>query len=89
MLDADELVASAEEAALNHLSHAERRAAVAAALTYLSPGQRTVLERRYLQDMSIQEAAASMNLTTGAVKTMTYRATQAATRRLAPLRGVA
>ncbi|MFF2522484.1 sigma-70 family RNA polymerase sigma factor [Streptomyces liangshanensis] len=89
MFDADEVVASAEEAALDHLSRAERRAAVATALAFLSPGQRAVLERRYLQDMSVQEAAASMNTTTGAVKTMTYRAMQAATGRLAPLRGAA
>lgn len=89
MLDADELVESAEQSALEQLVATQTRVAVKDALKLLTAPQRATLELRYLRDMSIQETADSMGLTVGAVKTMTYRAMRAASRRLAPMRGAA
>ncbi|KIF67565.1 hypothetical protein HY68_01250 [Streptomyces sp. AcH 505] len=85
----DRTVGSAEEVALVELVHADLATSLRSALERLTPGQRTVLRRRFLEEQSIQEAADSMSLTPGAVKTMTYRAMRSVEHSLADLRGAA
>jgi RNA polymerase sigma-70 factor (ECF subfamily) len=47
------------------------------ALTRLSPEQREVLVRRYLDDQSLEETAGDMGKNAGAIKALAYRATRA------------
>lgn len=62
---------SPETVATDHVTHG----LVIRALEQLeSPEQREVLRLRYLEDLSVEEAAATMGNTVGAVKALTYRA---------------
>lgn len=89
MFEGDERVMSAEDTALTEIAVDELRTTIQSALVDLPLSQRTVLTRRYLQEQSIREAAASMELTQGAVKTMTWRAMRNVEHKLAPMREAA
>jgi RNA polymerase sigma-70 factor (sigma-E family) len=60
---------SAEQAAITRLEHL----AVISALRSLPARQREALVLRFYLDLSEEQAAAAMNISTGAVKTHTYR----------------
>jgi RNA polymerase sigma-70 factor (ECF subfamily) len=51
--------------------------ALYSALSRLSPEQREVLMRRYLDDRSLEETAGDMGKNVGSIKALTYRATRA------------
>lgn len=74
MLDVDRKAPGAEELALRQLTTEEHRAAIEAALTRLTPGQQAAVRLRFLEDHSVQATAEFMELSEGAVKTVTCRA---------------
>jgi RNA polymerase sigma-70 factor (ECF subfamily) len=67
---------SAESAVLHALEAIEAREAVRSALDALNPNQRHCLELRFLGELSPADTARVMGRTTGAVKTLTFRAMQ-------------
>lgn len=74
---------STEEATLQDLDAIEARHNIVAAMKDLTPGQRTVVQLRYLDELSVAEAAALMERDPRAIKTLTFRAITGMRRALA------
>jgi RNA polymerase sigma-70 factor (ECF subfamily) len=74
-------VASAEQFALDHVAEAEMLEVLAA----LPPAQRQVLLLRTVADLSVEQTAAVMGRSNGAVKLLQHRAVTSLRRRLAPV----
>ena len=55
---------------------------VRAALGRLTPAQRQAVQLRYLEGLSVEEAATRLGMTTGSVKALTYRAVRSLARYL-------
>jgi RNA polymerase sigma-70 factor (ECF subfamily) len=64
------VVGGADQEALRHVEATE----LLAALHELAPGPRTVLELRFLEDLSVAETAEVLDTTEEAVRALTYRA---------------
>lgn len=58
----------------DHATEAVERVALADVLRSLPPGQRSVVVLRFLEDLSVQETADLLNLSTGTVKSQTSAA---------------
>lgn len=65
---------SAENRGLRELDAVEARETVQIAMDRLPPGQAAVVRLRYLDELTLAEAAAELGRTVGAVKTATFRA---------------
>ncbi|WP_405676844.1 sigma-70 family RNA polymerase sigma factor [Streptomyces sp. NBC_01511] len=89
MRDMDQTVGDCADIALDELTKADLRLAVKAAMTRLGGRQAELIQVRFLEERSIAETATVMNLTVGAVKTMTYRAAQSLQHSLVGMRGAA
>ncbi|WP_187280010.1 sigma-70 family RNA polymerase sigma factor [Streptomyces sp. IB2014 016-6] len=89
MLDMDQTVGDCADVALNELASSDLRRAVRSAVTRLNTRQAKVIQLRYLEERSITETAAALNMTTGAVKTMTWRALHTLQYSLVNVRGAA
>ncbi|WP_435643398.1 RNA polymerase sigma factor [Streptomyces sp. H49] len=74
MTDGDERDRSAEVYALRELDVAEAGEIVAAAMEALTPYQRTCVQLRFLEELSLTETASRMGKNLGAVKTLQFRA---------------
>lgn len=72
--DADERLDSAETGALRELEAIEATQVIAMAMTALNPLQRKCVQLRYLDELSLAEAASQLGKSYGAVKTLTNRA---------------
>lgn len=82
--DADGQDGSAEMSALRDLDAVDARETLRAVMVTLNPHQRKCLELRFLGELSTEETAEEMGQTTGAVKTLTFRAVQKLRQELLP-----
>jgi RNA polymerase sigma-70 factor (ECF subfamily) len=64
------------------LMHTERRRTAVAALRHLTHAQRRCLVLRFIQGLSLDETAAALDISVGAVKQMQFRALRSARRNL-------
>lgn len=82
--DGDRPTASAEDEFLAAAGHRD----LMALLDALSPDQREVLTLRLVADLSLEQVAAAVDKTPGAVKALQHRALASLRRRLAPIHPV-
>lgn len=81
----ESLLASEDTSPSRDAMHAERLLELATALATLPEDQRTAVERRYLQGLSVSAVAERMTRTTVSVTGLLYPGTQALRRRMGEL----
>ncbi|KUO22421.1 sigma-70 family RNA polymerase sigma factor [Streptomyces dysideae] len=87
--ESSELVRNAVDTALNNLMAVEAHKMVDDALLLLSPRQRTCIQLRFLQELSVAETARVMGQRPGAVKVFQYRALRSLMRIVRPTEALA